>query len=186
MKMIDKFIIRPLNDTRFINTKEVNGKTMIINTSIEKAKDVNRIAEVIELPMDYDGNVRVGDHIVVHHNVFRDYFDGSGKTRESDHHIKDGFFYVQQELVYLILRGEQRIAVDNYCFIEPIITDKKWVGKVEEEHIGIVKYSNKGLEKLGVRVGDKIVFHTNCEYLFEIDGLRLYRMRTHRILVKLN
>lgn len=185
MRTTDRFIVSPLNGEKYINTKEVNGKKLIINTSIENAKDVNRIANVVSLPMDYNGNVRVGDQVVVQHNVFRDYFDGDGKTRTSDFHIKDNLYFVQKELVYLILRGDKRIAVDNFCFIEPIITDEKWIGKTEQKHQGIVKYSNAFLRKQGVVEGDKIAFHTDAEYEFIIDGVRLYRMKTNRILAKI-
>lgn len=185
MRTTDKFIVKPFNDEKFINTKVVDGKTMIINTSIENAKDVNRIAVVVSLPIDYDGNVLVGDKIVVQHNVFRTFFDGDGKTRESDFHIKDNLFFVPKDLVYMIIRGEERISVDNFCFIKPIFLEEKWVGKVEQKHIGIVKYSNELLRKQDVYEGDKIAFHTDCEYSFEIDGEILYRMRTNRILAKI-
>jgi hypothetical protein len=33
------------------------------------------------------------------------------------------------ELIYLIIRGDKTISVDNYVFVEPIIIDEKWVGK---------------------------------------------------------
>ena len=118
-------------------------------------------------------------------NIFRTYFDGQGRTRESDFHIKDNLFQVLPELIYLIIRGEEKIAVDNYVFISPIIENKKWIGETELEHVGFVKYTNDVLLKLGINVGDKIAFGTDCEYEFNIDNERLYRMRTSRILAKL-
>ncbi len=183
--MTDRFIVHPLNNERYNNTQNTGGKELIINTSIERAKDVNRIGVVVSLPMNYDGNVIVGDQVVVQHNVFRTYFDGAGIMRESDWHIKDNLFFVQPELVYLIIRNEVKISVDNFCFILPIFEEERWKGSVEQEHIGIVKYSNEGLRKEGVLEGDKIAFHNECEYEFEIDGDRLYRMKSHRILAKL-
>lgn len=185
MRMPSKFIVTPLNGEKFINTKQVGDKTLITNTSIEHASNVNRIGIVVSIPLDYEGNVRVGDHVVVQHNVFRTYFDGKGRTRESDFHIKDDLFQVLPELIYLIIRGKEKIAVDNYVFISPIFENRKWIGETELEHVGFVKYTNEILLKLGINAGDKIAFGTDCEYEFNIDNERLYRMRTSRILAKL-
>lgn len=184
--MPDRFIISPLNGEKFNNIKDLNGKKLIVNTSIENAKDVNRIGIVHSLPLDYKGNILVGDKIIVQHNVFRDYFDSSGKTRFSDWHIKDDLYWVQPELVYLIIRGEEKISVDDFCFIEPIFSEEKWIGKVELQHQGIVKYGNDGLRKLGIFEGDHIGFHNNCEVEFVIDDTRMFKMKTHRILAKVN
>ena len=185
MRMPDRFIVTPYNGEKFITTKKVGDKTLIINTSIENAKDVNRIGIVVSLPLDYEGNIQVGDHVVVQHNVFRTYFDGQGKTRESDSYIKENLFQILKEQIFLIFRGEETISVDNFVFIEPIIEEKKWIGATELEHVGIVKYSNRILESQGVFVGDKIAFKTDSEYEFVINGKRLYRMRTRNILAKL-
>ncbi len=185
MRMTDKFIVSPLNGEKFLNTKQVGDKTLITNTSIEHASNVNRIGVVVSLPINYEGNIQVGDNVVVQHNIFRTYFDGQGRTRESDFHIKDDLFQVLPELIYLIIRGEDKIAVDNYVFITPIVENKKWIGETELEHVGFVKYTNEVLLKLGINVGDKIAFGTDCEYEFLLDNERLYRMRTSRILAKL-
>lgn len=183
--MPDRFIVSPLNGEKFITEKKIGDKTLIINTSIEHAKDVNRIGVVVALPLNYEGNIVVGDHIIVQHNIFRTYFDGAGLTRESDFHITGDLYQVLPELIYLIIRGDQKIAVDNYVFVEPIVEEKKWIGFVEQQHVGIVKYSNKLLEESGVFSGDKIAFKTDSEYEFIINDQRLYRMRTRNILAKL-
>jgi hypothetical protein len=185
MRMTDRFIVTPLNGEKFINTKQVGDKTLITNTSIEHASNVNRIGVVVSLPLNYEGNIKVGDHVVVQHNVFRTYFDSQGKTRESDFHIQGDLFQVLPELIFLIIRGEKKIAVDNFVFVTPIVETKKWIGEVEQEHVGIVRYTNEILLKLGINIGDKIAFGSDCEYEFLIDDERLYRMRTSRILAKL-
>ena len=123
--MPDRFIISPLNGERFITKKQVGDKTLIVNTSIENAKDVNRVGVVISLPLDYDGNILVGDNVIVQHNVFRTFFDGQGLTRESDFHIQGDLFQVLPELIYLIIRGDRKVAVNENVFVEPIIENKK-------------------------------------------------------------
>ena len=186
VKMIDRFIISPLNGEKFINNEKINDRNIIINTSIEDAKNVNKIGVVKSLPISYSGNIIIGDSVVVHHNTFRDYFNGQGQTKISENHIKDDLYYVKQDSIFLIIRGEEKIPVDDFCFIEPIFKYEKWVGNMELEHQGIVKYTNKSLIKIGVNIGDKIGFHNNCEVPFVIDGKLLYKMKTHRILAKIN
>jgi len=184
--MPDRFIVSPLNGEKFLNTKQVGDKTLITNTSIEHASNVNRIGVVRALPLNYEGNILVGDQVVVGHNIFRTYFDGRGLTRESDAHIKDDLFQVLPELIYLIIRGDEKIAIDQYVFVAPIIEEKKWIGEVEQEHVGIVVYNNEVLKKQGIEVGDKIAFQVDSEYEFNIFGQKLYRIRTHWILAQLD
>ncbi len=183
--MPDRFIVSPLNGEKFITEKKVGDKSLIINTSIEHAKDVNRIGVVVSLPLNYEGNIEVGDKVVLQHNVFRTYFDGQGLTRESDNYITDNLYQVILECIFLIFRGNEIISVDNFVFVEPIIEEKKWIGKEEQKHVGIIKYSNSILESQGVSQGDKIAFKTDSEYEFVINEQRLYRMRTRNILAKL-
>jgi len=165
--------------------KKIRDKNLIINTSIENAKDVNRIGVVVSVPLDYEGNIKIGDNVVVQHNVFRTYFDGQGVMRESDFHIKDDLFFVQPELIYLIIRDGEKISVDYYCFVEPIFEEKKWIGKVERQHVGKVKYTNDVLSRLGIENGSIIAFKEHSEYEFQIEGELLYRMRTNCILAEL-
>jgi hypothetical protein len=184
--MYNRFIISPLNGEKFRTTKKIGDKELIINTSIENAIDVNRVGVVESLPIDYNGNIKVGDNVVVQHNVFRTYFDGQGLTRESDNHIKDNLFQIEPELIYLIIRGDEIISVENYVFVSPIFEEVKWIGKQEQKQVGILKFDNPILLNKGIRKGDTVVFGMNCEYAFDIFGETLYRMRVKRILAKLN
>lgn len=183
--MTNRFIVTPLNGERFITTKNSGDKSLIVNTSIENAKDVNRIGVVVSIPLDYEGNIQVGDNVVVQHNVFRTYFDGQGVMRESDFHIKEDLFFVQPDLIYLIIRDGKKISVDYYCFVEPVFEEKKWIGKEERQHVGKVKYTNSILSKLGIEEGSIIAFKEHSEYEFQIEEETLYRIRTNCILAEL-
>jgi hypothetical protein len=185
-RMLESFVISPLNGLKYINEQIINGSCLITNTSIEHAKDVNKLAIVKSIPLNYNGNVKVGDTIVVHHNVFRDYFDTKAHIRTSNWHIKDDLFHVEPELAYMIIRGEEKICIDDFCFIKPITYEDLVLGKKEVQHQGIVKHSNKNLTEQGIIEGDLIGFHNNCEVPFVIDGELLYRMKTERIMAKLN
>ena len=186
MRMTEKFIVSPLNGEKFITKKKVGDRDLIINTSIEHAENVNRIGVVIALPLNYEGIIRVGDNVVVQHNIFRTYFDGQGKTRESDFYIKDNLFQLLPELIFLIIRDGKKMAVDNFVFVEPIIEEKKWIGKFERERVGIMRYANQEIKNQNIQENDLVAFATDSEYEFIIDGERLYRMRNNCILAKLD
>ena len=67
------FIVEPLNGKRYNNTKEIGGVEFITSTSEEDHKFSNREAKVIETPIDYNGPIKKGDILLVHHNVFKFY-----------------------------------------------------------------------------------------------------------------
>ena len=182
MQSTDKFIVTPKGGNHFVNERKVGGQMMVVNTSIENAKDVNREGIIVSLPLEYSGNIKVGDEVILHHNIFRDYFDMKMITRKSTYHIKDNLFLVPDGLIYLIKKENGYEAVDDYCFIEPIFEEIRWTGKQEREHLGTVKYGNKLLEAIGIYEGDTIAFEKDGEYEFIIDDLRLYRMRAEMIL----
>ena len=55
------------------------------------------------------------------------------------------------------------------------------MGVHEEPLCGEIKYSNKQLEKLGLKVGDQVSYQPESEYVFYIDDEKLYRMFTNNI-----
>lgn len=184
MQSTTKFIITPKGGSNFINEKTINGNNFVVNTSIEEAVNVNRIGIVVSLPLDYSGNIKIGDEVVVQHNVFRDWFDTKGNTRKSQNHFKDNLFIAGIDSIFLICRNGVFIAVDNYCFVEPITEDVRWIGTQEVKHQGTVVFGNKYLEQQGVFEGNVIAFKAESEYEFQIYDKKLYRIRTVNILVK--
>ena len=71
MKSPFSFIAKPVKGKRYNNTKNIGGIDFIISTSQEDHKFSNREAEVIECPINYDGPIKAGDTLLVHHNVFK-------------------------------------------------------------------------------------------------------------------
>lgn len=186
MKMPFKFVIVPKNNEQYINIKQVGDKTLIRNTSIEDAENVQRIGVVISLPLNYTGDIQINDEVIVHHNVFRITYNGQGIPRQSDHHVKDNIFAIDPELIFLVIRNGVKIAIDETVFVEPIKEIHKWLGEQEIRHYGILRYVNEKMAAAGVKVGEKIGFWKDCEYPFEIDNEKLYKMSNHRILAKID
>jgi hypothetical protein len=62
MKSPYMFIVRPKDGKRYANVKD----GLIVSSSQEDHRFSQRIAEVVELPINYDGPVKVGDLLLVH------------------------------------------------------------------------------------------------------------------------
>lgn len=189
MKSPYNFIISPYGD-KYSNTKIINGDEFIVNTSLEIAKYVNRLGVVKSLPINYDGDICVGDIVVVHHNIFRIYFDMQGRQTNSPEYFRDGIFIVSPERIYMYKKNEgEWNAHLNFCFVKPIdtIQDKiLYDTDKEEKHTGYLVYPNKKLIEDGFSKGDLIAFKKDSEYAFEIDEEKIYRMYDRDVLLKLN
>jgi co-chaperonin GroES (HSP10) len=183
MRSVLDFIVKPLRD-RYDNSVDVNGKQLIINTSVEDHKHVSREAIVISTPTAFNTGIKKGDIIVIHHNVFRRYYNTKGSQVDSSKLFDDNTFFCQIDQVYLKKEGDTWKTVGERCFVMPIKNNDKWSLDKEKRNIGILKIGNKTLDGLGVKEGDLVGFKSNREFEFLIDGQRLYCMESNDILVK--
>lgn len=70
MNSLYDFIVKPVGD-KYSNTIKVGDKDLVVNTKIENWKFVNRIAEVVQVPLAFKSVISKGDEVVIHQNVFR-------------------------------------------------------------------------------------------------------------------
>ena len=70
MKSVHNFVVTPKGQ-RYNNTKRVGDSELILNTEIFNHEYVNREATVVSSPMVGDTEIKPGDTVIVHHNVFR-------------------------------------------------------------------------------------------------------------------
>ena len=187
MKAPFQFIVKPFNGKRYNNTKEISGTEFITSTSEEDHKFSNRYAEVIETPLGYEGKIKIGDTLLVHHNVFKFYFDMAGRQKSGKSFFKDDLFFIDQEQFFMYKQDGEWYAHDRYCFIKPVKTEESFIYKdvKEEPLVGIMKYPNKYLLSKGVNSGDKVSFKPESEYEFLVDNEKLYRIYDHQITMKL-
>ena len=75
MKSPFYFIVKPLEGKRYSNSKKISGVDVITSTSEENHLASNREAIVVATPLGYTGDVSVGDILLVHHNVFKYWWD---------------------------------------------------------------------------------------------------------------
>ena len=179
MKSVYNFIIKP-KDSRYNNTKNIGGKKIIVNTDIFQHQYVSREATVISTPSLFKTDIKVGDTIIVHHNVFRRYTDVKGIERDGKSYYKDDLYFVFIDQIFAYKRDDKWIPLDDYCFIKPIKSNDMFDTNKEQALIGVIKYTNKNLPEVGSLVG----FTPNSEYEFVIDAERLYRVRTEDITIK--
>tara|TARA_B110000285_G_C15071086_1_gene587987 strand:+ start:535 stop:1098 length:564 start_codon:yes stop_codon:yes gene_type:complete len=183
MRSPDAFIVQPLNDTRYDNIRELGDVEFIVNSSQEDHRFSNRYAIVEATPISYTGPISKGDTLLVHHNVFKYYYDMKGVQKSGRSYFKDQLFFIEEDQFFLYKKDDQWKAHGKYCFVKPVEEKASWIKKFvkEEPLFGTLRYSNEQLEKLGVKEGDEISFTPQSEYEFTVDGEKLYRMYTENI-----
>mgnify|MGYP003117855832 CR=1 FL=1 len=182
------FIVRPVKGRRYDNIKDIGGIDFITSVSKEDYKASNRFAKVVSLPLNYKGEIEIGDTLLVHHNVFKFYFDMKGREKSGKSFFKDDLFFIDYDQFFLYNKKGKWYGHDKYCFVKPIPKKDfylKGAGVNEEPLHGVIKYSNKQLKQLGVNEGDEICFTPDSEYEFYVDDEKLYRMFTDNIALTL-
>jgi hypothetical protein len=184
MKSVFNFIVKPVG-ARYNNKIKVEDKELILNTKIESFKSVNNLAEVISTPLAYSTNIKVGDIVLIHHNVFRRFYDIRGNQKNSRAFFMDDLYFCDLEQIYLYKSNDDKWnTFGDRCFIKPLknIDDLKL--NKERELIGILKYGNDSLNKLKINEGDLVGYTPYGEFDFIIDGERLYCMKSNDIVIK--
>ena len=179
MQSIFNFIIKPKQE-RYDNKKYIDGKELILNSELADHRYVSRVGIVTALPKSEKTEIKVGDEVIVHHNVFRRFHDAKGIEKNSRSYWKEDKYFVTADQIFLYKRNNMWYAPKDYCFIKPIKSNN-----IIEKEIplrGIVKYLNKNFNK--IKVNDLVGFMPSGEYEFIVDGERLYRVLTKFITIK--
>ena len=184
MNSLYDFIVRPYNGNRYENSIKVADKELVLNTKIEAFKAVNNIAEVIAVPLAFKTNIKVGDKIIVHHNVFRIFYDIRGKIKNSRSLFKDDTFFVSVDQIYMHGDIGNWKAFGDRCFVMPLKSNDSLTLDKEQKLIGILKYGNSSLEALKISPGDLVGYTPYGEFDFIIDDQRLYCMKSNDIVIK--
>ena len=180
MKSIHDFIVKPI-EGRYNNTVKVGEVDLIVNTRIEEFKSVSKVAEVVALPLAIDTKIKVGDKVIVHHNVFRRFYDIRGNEKNSRSFIKEDMYACSPEQIYMY--GANKTNLD-YCFVKPLVSHDIFSLDKEKPLVGILKYGNKGLANVGINEEDLVSFRPESEFEFIIDGELLYCMKLNNIVAK--
>ena len=115
--------------------------------------------------------LKIGDEVIVHHNVFRRWYNKEGEEKVSFSYIKKDLYHVNEDQIYLYKKNNNWFAYNGYTFIKPILNKDKFTLKIENQNKGIVKYTD------GVfNVGELVGFNPRVNHEFIIDDELLYKI----------
>ena len=177
MKSVYNYVVMPVK-SRYNNTKTIGGKELVVNTEIFNHQYVSREAIVKAIPTVGDTDIKVGDKVIVHHNVFRRWHNQQGIEKNSKGYIDEETYLVQPDQIFLYKNTQWQVQ-KGYCFVAPIKSTNQLSVDKETPLVGIVKYTDGTVNK-----GDLIGFKPGSEYEFVIDGQKLYRVLSNLITIK--
>ena len=183
MNSLYDFIVEPIGD-KYKNEIQVGDKKVVVNTQIESWKFVNRLAKVIKPPLAFKTDIKKGDTVVVHQNIFRVFYDMRGEKKKSRSYFKDNLYFCSLDQLYLYKNSTGWHSFGDRCFIQPIKNNNSLTLNKEQYLIGILKYGNSSLEALKINQGDLVGYTPNGEWEFLIDKERLYCMKSNDIVIK--
>ena len=179
MHSVFNYLVEP-KGSRSTRKKDIEGQELLLNTELQNHEYVNRIGTILSLPLvTVYKELKEGDDVIVHHNVFRRFRDVRGKEKDSKNYLSENVYLVQPDQVYAYKRNNEWKALEGFVFVMPIKETRMFSVNDERPLIGIVKYSNGEFEKEQL-----IGFRPNSEYEFIIEGQRLYRVPVNSITIK--
>tara|TARA_R100000805_G_C3608707_1_gene109177 strand:- start:436 stop:1026 length:591 start_codon:yes stop_codon:yes gene_type:complete len=174
MRSIQNFIITPLNK-RYENELSVGNKKLIVNTSIEEFEFISRFAKVLAVPSAYKTSIKTGDIVVVHHNIFRRWYNQHGEERNSASYFSENLYFAAPDQIYLYNQENKWHTFGDYCFVKPI---------KDKDQMGFIKYNNVKLKEKGLNQGDIVCYPPGLEWKFLIDEELLYCIKSNYIFAK--
>ena len=81
---------------------------------------INREAEVLSVPKIGETDIKIGDKVIVHHNIFRRWENVKGIEKNSRSYVEEDLYIAHTDQIYLYKRKNKWISPKGYCFIQPI------------------------------------------------------------------
>ena len=178
MKSVYNFVVTP-KGKRYNNVKKVGESELILNTEIYNHQYINRLAKVISTPIIGNTDIKSGDEIITHFNVFRRWHNIHGEEKNSRSYFNESTYFITQDQIFLYKRNDKWKALKGYCFIKPLKAKDQFNTNEERPLIGIVKYSDGTVNE-----GDLIGYRPRTECEFIIDNQKLYRIASNLITIK--
>jgi hypothetical protein len=178
MKSVYNFVVTPKGE-RYNNKKKVGDSELILNTEIYNHQYVNREATVISTPIIGDTDIKPGDTVIVHHNVFRRWHNVKGIEKNSKAYFNEHTYFINRDQIFLYKRDDEWRVPKGYCWVKPLKATDQFNVESEKPLQGIVKYSDGT-----VKVNDLIGFRPSSQYEFIVDDERLYRVLSNFITIK--
>ena len=178
MKSVYNFVVAPIGE-RYNNVKDVDGGKLILNTEIYNHQYINRLARIISTPIIGDTDIKPGDEVITHFNVFRRWHNVKGVEKNSRSYFNENTYLITKDQIFLYKRNNKWKVPKGYCFVQPIKDRDKFNIEIEKPLIGIVKYTDGTVE-----INDVIGYKPKTECEFIIDNIKLYRILSNLITIK--
>ena len=178
MKSVYNFVVTPKGE-RYNNKTKVGESELILNTEVLNHQYTNREAKVVSTPIAEHTDIKAGDTVIVHHNVFRRWYNVKGIEKNSKSYFNENTYFISSDQIFLYKRNNKWIAQKGYCFVKPLKAIDQFNIESEKPLQGVVKYSDGT-----VKVNDLVGFRPSSEYEFIVDGERLYRVLSNFITIK--
>ena len=178
MKSVYNFVVTPKGE-RYNNKKKIGNSELILNTEIYNHQYVNREAVVISTPIIGNTDIKPGDTVIVHHNIFRRWHNVKGVEKNSRAYFNEDTYLINYDQIFLYKRDNEWMAPNGYCFVKPLKAKNPFNVDLEKPLVGIVKYSDGT-----VNIGDLIGYRPRTQSEFIIDNERLYRVLSNLITIK--
>ena len=140
---------------------------------------MSKEAVVVSVPAAFDSQIKPGDKVYVHHNLFRRWYDQKGNERNSSSYFKDDLYFASIDQIYMY---NDKCHL-NYCFVKPVLNNDNLDVIKEQPNVGIIKYTNSSLEAIGITPGTLVTFTPSSEFEFIIGDERLYCMKSNDIAI---
>ena len=178
MKSLYNFVISPLGE-RYNNIKKVGDKELILNTEIYNHEYINREAIVVSCPLLIKTDIKPGDKVIVHHNIFRRWHNVRGVEKNSKSWFSEDKYIVSEDQIYLYNKNNTWKPLKGFSFVQPLKNLDIWNNETEHETKGVIKYTDSDFN-----VGDIVGFTPFSKYEFVIDRVKLYRVYDKFITIK--
>ena len=182
MRHLHAYMVTPING-RYTNNKKIGEKQLILNTTIENHKFINRKGIIKETPIN-NSILKIGDEVIVHHNTFRRFYNVRGQVKDSSNYFDNNNFFVYIDQIFLYKRNNKWLTPPGYCFVKPIKNNNLLSEAKEKPLTGVLKHLGSDLKDFKLNNEDIVGFTPNSEYEFLIDGERLYRIPINSISIK--
>ena len=178
MQSVFNYLVTPQGG-RTTGEITIEGQELLLNTELQNHEYSNRIGVILSLPLaEKYKELREGDEVILHHNVFRRFRDVRGEEKNSKSYLAEETYLAQPDQVYAYKRDGEWKALEGFCFVAPIKETKMFSIEKEKPLMGVVKYCTCGLD-----VDTLVGFIPTSEYEFIIEGQRLYRVPTNSITI---
>lgn len=185
MRPVFSYLIN--TDRRYNNSIDIEGVDFVVNTEISErdASFVNRIGKVLHTPINSRTDIQAGDEVILHHNVFRTWYDIRGKLRNSGNYVDENLYAVQDDQIFAYRTpGGSWKSLPRYCFVSPVKQEISISNIYGETLVGEICMEGEYLDKLGLSLGDVVGFTPDSEYEFDIEGKKMYRILLNQLSLK--